>query len=118
MYDIINTGATLLEAATAKEQITSFLTGGIGQILALVLSGVGFIVIVVALFKAIKDVLGGKIGGAVKTILGGALLAAFLLFPATMLGGLIDTVQNLFNTFTKETTSVVDNQKWGGTTTP
>ncbi len=99
MLDIINPD-TMLQAADATDTINNFLSSGIGALLAGAMGIAGFLILLFAVFKAVKDILSGKIGGAVKAIAGGAIIAAMLIAPAATLGGLIDFAGNMIGLFT------------------
>ena len=100
MYDMLVTTPLLVVGAGAADTITKFTADGIGAIIAGAMGIAGFLILLFAVFKAVKDILGGKIGGAIKSIAGGAVIAAFLLFPDVTMGGLIDLAQTVIKSFT------------------
>jgi len=86
-------------------------TSSLGDPIKAVLGAVGMIVIIYAVFKAIKEALSGSVGKAAKTVISGAVIAAFMLNPP-MLGSLINTVSNVVSKVISGTGDVVD----GGST--
>lgn len=100
MYDMLVTTPLLVVGASATDTINEFLSGGIGTLLSSAMGIGGFLILLFAVFKAVKDVLAGKIGGAVKSVLGGAIIAAMLIAPGATLGGLIDWAGDLIGLFT------------------
>lgn len=114
MLDII-TPEALYAAESANTTITDFLNTGVGGVIQLFLGAAGFLVLLFGVFAAIKNILGGKVGGALKSILGAGIIAAFLIFPAATLGGLIDAVQNLLTSLTGSVGDIDTEQgTWGG----
>jgi hypothetical protein len=90
-----------------------FDTPGIGELLKAVLLVLGFIVVVVAIIRVIKDVAGGQIGKAVKTVVGSLVLAAFMLFP----GQLIYPAISAFSGLVSSAISTVSSFGGGSTAT-
>lgn len=96
-----------------------FDTPGIGEVIKAFLLVLGMIVVVVAIVRVFKDVSGGQIGKAVKTIVGSLVLAAFMLFPGQLIypaisafSGVVSSVINTISSFggstsTSTTTPVV-----------
>ena len=83
--------------AVITEGKTPWYETPIGKWIAAGMMIVGSIIVVVGVAAAIKDLLGGKIGGAVKKVISFGVVAAFFLDPALInqLIGLGDKVINL-----------------------
>lgn len=75
-------------------------SSGIGKILAAVLKSVAILLVLAGLFKAVKSILEGKMGPAVRVLVGAAVLAAILWSPSILTGALdaLKTVlENIFS---------------------
>lgn len=71
----------IIAAGAAPADPNAFWGTAIGGSLKALLVAAGIIVVIVTAVKAFKDITGGKPGNAAKTILGAAIIAAFLFRP-------------------------------------
>jgi len=76
----------------------NFWDTGLGTILRTALGVVGIIVVIIALLNIVKSIASGRIGAAVKSLIGAVILAAFLFNPGLInqvieaSGGFVSTV--------------------------
>lgn len=108
---------TLLLAATdvhyAAYSDTDFWSSSIGGIIKGLLFAMGIIVVIIAIFKTVKDVLAGSPGKAVKTVLWSAVLAA-LMFKPELVTQLIHVIGNALDSLFKSADDVVNKGGGGG----
>lgn len=79
----MNTIATIIAFNNSDVTIggADFWDQGIGRALATLMGVIGLIVVVIALLNVVKNIAGGKIGQAVKGVIGAIILAVFLFNP-------------------------------------
>lgn len=92
-------------SATAKQGALSFLRSGAGSNIIRLMAVIGLILVIIAAFKAGGQVLSGKIGPAVKILVGALFAVAFLFNPgllvtllewfASLIGSIIDSGQQV-----------------------
>lgn len=97
-----------------------FWADGLGATLATLMGVLGILVVVYALIRTVKKVADGKLGDAVKGVIGAAVLAVFLFQPQ-----LINTTINAVSGFVKSAVTTISNigdnstpSNNGGTDTP
>ena len=92
MLNIINANANhyVVLAATTNKGATTFLETSVGKLFTAGLGAVGFLVVVVAIYKVMKKTLDtGFKTSELKTVIGAAILATFCFDPG-LVGTLID----------------------------
>lgn len=115
MLDIFNHGVEVLAATSdTSTAITNFFKDGIGSLLKTAMGMLGVLVIILTIFNSIKHILGGKIGPAVKTIIGGVIISVFLIAPAPTIGGLINAGTNIVTALTDTVSGVKPTTPAGG----
>ena len=97
------------EGDPIKQTAQSFFQDNfIGRLLGTFMFWAGILIVVVTLFKAIKDIAGGKVGPAVKVVLGGFVLAAVMMAPAAIIDGVTGGIQGLLGKTTTEISKTVE----------
>ncbi len=101
---------------------TDFWESGLGATMATFMGVLGLIVVVVALINAIKRVADGKIGNAVRGVIGALVLAVFL-FQPTLINRSIDAMSSFVESVIETVTTIgeeadANNSNTGGTPTP
>lgn len=68
-----------------------------GRVLGGLLAVVGVFVVIAAIFMAVKNLTSGKMGAMIKTLIGGAIAAAFLFNPQ-LINVIVELMGTLINT--------------------
>lgn len=85
-----------------KSGADAFFESPIGQSIGNVLGAIAILVVLGTIIMAAGNIFKGKIGGALKIIFGGFLLAAFLWNPAMFaagIGAMAELISKLFSSF-------------------
>lgn len=93
-------------ATTADTSV--FWDGPLGAITKTILVVVGFVIVIVAGFKVVKDILGGKLSKAATTIVGAVILAAFMFFPEQTITRLIELGGSIVNLLLDQGSAITD----------
>lgn len=81
----------------AVDEGAGILDGALGTPIKAIFAAIGVLLVVFAIAKSLKDFASGKIGNAVKTIVGGVLAAA-LCFNLGLVVGIVGAVGGLLST--------------------
>jgi hypothetical protein len=92
-------------AILAATDTTAFWNSTIGKFLGAILTGVGILVVLFALVKAVGGISKGKVGEGVKSVVIGAIVAAFC-FQPKLIGDLIDLFSNIVGKVIESITSI------------
>lgn len=90
----------------------------VGKAIASLMAAAGALVVIIGVFKALKDAFGGNMGKAAKTVLGSLVLAAFLIFPGAIITTLVGTVNKVITAVSGGVEDGIDQNGFtnGGTT--
>lgn len=100
---------------SAAAALKTFFDSPVGGVIGVFMASIGILVALIAIFRAIKDIVTGKLPAAIKTIIGGFVIAAILIAPVATLGGLIDGTKTIV---TKIASTIDGNAKTTNPTTP
>lgn len=104
----------ILAATTFGGQVgtTNFWDTSLGKVLSVFMGVLGFLVVILALFRTVGHVTKGKPGEAIKGAVGAILLAA-ILFSPQLIGSVIDIGANVWSDMISTVSSITGSSSGG-----